>query len=232
MEENHVEIQIADRLAYMNVKSALIPQSNESVARTEFPAGVRPRMQSGTQKTHGRPPMAAVEIFAGYSMLQKRYDYSLYPFEPLSAGGGEVSISGNFNKWLAAEFALSGYYKNWSLPYIRGSCAIRDYSLMAGPRLNHGLLYARLLFGYEITKRHDYIVSTGNLSYEPHSGFASTFGAGIQKPLNGRFCLRAGIDYVVMLRHIYTGYSYPAEIWETQQSYRVSAGIVVKLGKR
>jgi hypothetical protein len=47
-----------------------------------------------------------------------------------NANGWEASLSGNFNKWLAAEADVAGYYKDY------GSVSVTDYSCGAGSRIN------------------------------------------------------------------------------------------------
>lgn len=47
-----------------------------------------------------------------------------------SANGWEASVSGNFNKWFAAEANVAGYYKTFSFTGV-GDIKVTDYSYAA-----------------------------------------------------------------------------------------------------
>ena len=56
--------------------------------------------------------MPKAEVFAGYSYLN--IDTNKLTSRQSTNGWG-TSVSANFNKWLAAEFDLSGYYKSYGV---------------------------------------------------------------------------------------------------------------------
>jgi hypothetical protein len=146
--------------------------------------------------------------------------------------GWEASVSGNFNRYFAVEFSANGYYKSLNVAdYIPVAdlqtlgisptlnIAIRDYSYLAGPRFNYGPVFGHALLGANSLSGS----ALGNSVSE--TGFAGAFGGGIQIPLNNRYSFRAGADYV------FSRYNIVVFSW-TQNNFRVSAGIVINIGKR
>jgi hypothetical protein len=90
-----------------------------------------------------------VDVFGGYSYLNADINDL---GSRKSANGWEAAASGNFNKWLAAEFDVSGYYRTETLdltPVGLGTVDIKlkDYSYVAGPRLNFKPIFVHALLG-------------------------------------------------------------------------------------
>jgi hypothetical protein len=133
-----------------------------------------------------------------------------------NANGWEASISGNFNKWFAAEADVSGYYKNYDVAGV--SVAVRDYSYLAGPRVNFKPLFFHALIGGDHLSGSVLGVSASQ------DGLAGAFGGGAQWRFSRRLSLRASADYVFTRHNILGGSSV------TQNNVRASVGIIYSFG--
>jgi len=155
------------------------------------------------------------DLFGGYSYLN--IDTNGLTSRQ-SANGWEASISGNFNKWFAAEAAVSGYYKTYDILGVR--VAVSDYSYVAGPRVNFKPLFVHAMIGGDH-------LSAGALGASAsQDGLAGAFGGGVQWRLTGQISFRTSADYVFSRRNILGGSSV------TQNNFRASVGIVYSFGKR
>ena len=152
-----------------------------------------------------------VEVFGGYSYLN--IDTNNLTSRQ-NANGWETSVSGNFNKWLAAEFDVSGYYKTYS------GVRVTDYSYLAGPRLNFRLLFVHGLLGGDH-------LNGSVLGYSAsQDSLAGAIGGGVQLPFTRLMSFRASADYVFSRHNILGGPSV------TQNNFRVSSGVVFTFGGR
>ena len=153
------------------------------------------------------------DVFGGYSYLN--IDTNGLSSRQ-SANGWETSVSGNFNKWLAAETSMSGYYKNYDVLGI--NVAVRDYSYVAGPRVNFKPLFVHALIGGDH-------LSAGALGASAsQDGLAGAFGGGLQSRFSRQLSFRTSADYVFSRHNILGGSSV------TQNNFRVSVGIVYGFG--
>jgi opacity protein-like surface antigen len=162
-----------------------------------------------------------VDVFGGYSYLNADINDL---GSRKSANGWEAAASGNFNKWLAAEFDVSGYYRTETLdltPVGLGTVDIKlkDYSYVAGPRLNFKPIFVHALLGGDHLS-----ASTQGFSRSQDS-FAGAFGGGVQWKIAGPWSIRASGDYVFTRHNILGG---PQSF--TQNNVRASAGIVYSFG--
>jgi len=140
-----------------------------------------------------------------------------------SANGWEAGASGNFNKWFGVEFSGSGYYKNYDIdltPLGLGTIAVkvRDYSYVAGPRLNYKMVFVHGMVGG------DHLSGSASGYSASQDGLAGVFGGGIQQKVAGSWALRVSADYIFSRHNIFGGSSY------TQNNYRASAGIAYVFG--
>ena len=155
------------------------------------------------------------DLFGGYSYLN--IDTNGLTSRQ-NANGWEASISGNFNKWFAAEADVAGYYKNYDIEGVNVS--VSDYSYGAGPRINFKQVFVHALIGGDH-------LSGGALGIsESQDSLAGAFGGGLQWRVSGPFSVRAGADYVFSRHNILGGPSV------TQNNVRASVGIVYSFGGR
>jgi hypothetical protein len=153
------------------------------------------------------------DLFGGYSYLN--IDTNGLSSRQ-SASGWEASVSSNFNKWFAAEAAVSGYYKSYDVLGI--NVAVRDYSYVAGPRVNFKPLFVHALVGGDH-------LSAGALGASAsQDGLAGAFGGGLQWRFSRQLSFRTSADYVFSRHNILGGSSV------TQNNFRVSVGIVYGFG--
>ena len=172
------------------------------------------------------PTIPAAEVFVGYSYLN--FDTNGLTNSRRSANGWEASVSGNLNQWFALELAVSGYYKNYNyytgnasgLPSFITVSYYRDYSYLAGPRLNYGPVFVHALFGG------DRLSGSALGTPAAQTGFAGALGGGIQWPLNDLCAFRVGADYTFSNHNFLSGSSV------TNNNFRASVGIVFNLGNK
>jgi membrane-associated protease RseP (regulator of RpoE activity) len=160
------------------------------------------------------------EIFGGYSYLNVDTNELT---SRQNAHGWQTAVSGNFNKWLAAEFDISGYYKNYTLSISALEplpIKFRDYSYLAGPRLNFRPFFVHALLGG------DHLSASALGSGASQDGFAGAFGGGVIIPIKGHIGFRFSADYVFSRHNVTGGPSV------TQNNMRASAGIVFTFGGR
>jgi len=154
-----------------------------------------------------------MDLFGGYSYLN--IDTNGLSSRQ-NANGWEASVSGNFNKWFAAEAAVSGYYKNYDVLGV--NVAVQDYSYVAGPRVNFKPLFVHALIGGDH-------LSAGALGASAsQDGLAGAFGGGLQWRFSRQLSFRTSADYVLSRHNILGGSSV------TQNNFRVSVGIVYGFG--
>lgn len=155
------------------------------------------------------------DLFGGYSYLN--IDTNGLTSRQ-SANGWEASISGNFNKWFAAEADVAGYYKSYNIEGINVS--VSDYSYGAGPRINVKQVFLHALIGGDH-------LSGGALGVSAsQDSLAGAFGGGLQWRVSGPFSVRVGADYVFTRHNILGGSSV------TQNNVRASVGIAYSFGGR
>jgi opacity protein-like surface antigen len=163
-----------------------------------------------------------VEVFGGYSYLN--FDTNDLTSRQ-SANGWESAVSGNFNKWFAAEGDFSRYYKTYSLDLTAldlGSVSVNvnDFSFLAGPRVNVRPAFFHALFGVDHLKG-------SALGYSAsQDSFAAAFGGGIQWNVAPQWAVRASGDYVLTHHNIFG----PIGSSFTQNNIRATVGIAYVFG--
>ncbi len=151
------------------------------------------------------------DLFGGYSYGS--IDTNGLTKSRQSINGWETSISGNFNKWFAAEADVAGYYKNYS------GVSVTDYSYGAGPRFNFKPIFVHALIGG------DHLTGSASGISLSQDSLAGAFGGGVQQKVSGPFSIRASADHVFTRHNILGGPSV------TQNNVRVSVGIVYSFGR-
>ena len=160
------------------------------------------------------------DLFAGYSYLN--IDTNGLSSRQ-SANGWEAGVSGNFNKWLAVEGDVSGYYETYSINLSDlglGTLDVKvtDYSFAGGPRINLRPIFIHALFGG------DHLTGSAFGFSQSQDSFAGLVGGGVQWKVRGPLSVRASADYVFTRHNIFGG---PAV---TQNNYRAGVGIVYSFG--
>jgi hypothetical protein len=156
------------------------------------------------------------DVFGGYSYLN--IDTNGLTSRQ-SANGWEAAASGNFNRWFAVEFDVSGYYKTYSIPTI-ADVKVRDYSYVGGPRLNFRPFFVHALLGG------DHLSGSAMGYSASQDGLAGAFGGGVQQKVSGPWSVRVSADYVFSRHNIFGGPSY------TQNNFRAGVGIAYSFGSR
>lgn len=169
-------------------------------------------VQPGTFKPE-REGFGRTDIFVGYSYLNADFNGLV---DRQSANGWEASVAFSPIKFLAIEGDGAGYYR----PSVLGtSLDVRDYSFMAGPRVNLGPVFVHALFGFDN-------LGASYLGYsDSQMSFATALGGGIQsKPFARHFAIRSSADYVLTRHNILGGTAV------MQNNFRVGGGIVFVFG--
>ena len=134
-----------------------------------------------------------------------------------SANGWEGGVSMTLDKPLALELEGSGYYT--SLNTGTGASGVRDFYLLAGPRINLKQMFVRALFGGDHLS--DNIFNQNVLA----QGFAAAMGGGIDRRIKGRWSLRASADYLLSRHSVFSSSAI------TQNNFRVSVGLSYTFGR-
>jgi opacity protein-like surface antigen len=160
------------------------------------------------------------EVFGGYSFLNIDTN-GLTSRQNLN--GWEAAVSGNFNRFYAAEFDVSGYYKNYgvdlsSLGLGTLNVKVDDYAFLGGPRWNVRPTFFHILLGG------DHLTGSALGFSRSQNGFAGAFGGGVEAKVSGNWSVRASADYLFSRHNIFGGRPY------TQNNFRVGVGIAYSFG--
>jgi hypothetical protein len=177
-------------------------------------------------------PLAAIaqeaypraEVFGGYSFFRANPD-------GMNLQGWEASVTGNITKWFGVEGDFSGHYGSprvfgFDVPFVD----VSSHTFMAGPKLTYHsekvAPFAHFLIGAARASTRAFGFSVSD------EALATAIGGGIDINLNKTIAIRA-IQADYLMTHFKTG----AEIAfsgfdERQNNFRLSAGLVIKLGNR
>lgn len=153
------------------------------------------------------------ELFAGYSYLHLDGGVSktlgfLFP-RGGSANGWNVSISGNVNRWFGVVADFSGHSGVYPLRFNR-------HSFLFGPKLSiryeRFTPFAQALFG----------VAHDDDIFKIDTAFALTAGGGVDLSVSKRFAARL----------IQVEYARSTSFAVAENNVRISAGLVLRFGKR
>ncbi|HZR66068.1 MAG TPA: outer membrane beta-barrel protein [Terriglobales bacterium] len=155
-----------------------------------------------------------IEIFGEYSFLS--IDTKGISSRQ-SANGWEAGVAMTLDKYLAVEFEGSGYYT--SLTGSTGTSNVRDFYLLAGPRINLKPIFVRALFGGDHLSDN---VFNGNVLAQ---GFAAAIGGGVDRRIKGRWSFRASADYVLSRHSVFSTSAM------RQNNFRTSVGLAYTIGR-
>jgi len=176
------------------------------------------------------------EIFLGYSYLSA--DWVGLSSDRQNTNGWQVSLSTPMNRYFALDYDVSGNYA--TVDYATGGAyglpptvdmAVRDYSIFFGPRINYGPLFVHAMIGGDC-------LLGRTLGYsESEWSLAGAFGGGAQFSISKRFAFRASADYTLTKHDIFGNPVYQEGDYQyypslTQNNFRLTAGLVIKLGSR
>lgn len=153
-----------------------------------------------------------MEVFGGFSYLNAGTS-ALTARQNVVGFEGSVSI--NLNRWVGGEANFSGYYKTITIVNV-ATVAFRDYSAMAGPRINMHKAFFHALVGI------DHLVGSTNfygVSSASDNTLAGAAGGGVQWNMTRQLALRTSADYVMSR---FGGVM--------QNNFRVTLGIVFEVG--
>jgi hypothetical protein len=177
-------------------------------------------LQSGLASAQDFPRF---EVFGAYSYLI----YDISTAAHTNKNGWEASFAYNFNRRLAVEADVSGYYRYDYFEHLWTSHSQNHFYLL-GPRFNHGMLFGHALFGAGHFGGHSTFHTEPGPS-ESADGFAMAFGGGVEKKIARHFAVRGGADW---LFDRFSFPSFPHAVSLNQNSFRLNAGMVYVFGGR
>jgi len=155
-----------------------------------------------------------VEVFGGYSYLRADADD-----DGINLHGWNASIAGNVNKWLGVAADFSGHYGS---PF---DVDVQNYLFLIGPRVSFRqnatvTPFVHALFGAAYSRAS--VRVGGTKITDTDSAFAMIAGGGLDLKLHPNLAVRLfQADYVL------TRFAD-----DTQNNFRLSTGLVIRLGNR
>ena len=134
-------------------------------------------------------------------------------------GGWDVSVTENINRWFGGTLDISGHY---SAPEVSGTKnRQRTYSILYGPRLSYrrpwGSPFAHVLLG--VAHAQVKVTPTGPRASD--LSFATAIGGGLDWNFRGKTAIRL----------LQAEYLRANALGANQNSFRISAGIILYLGR-
>ncbi len=157
---------------------------------------------------------APVEVFSGYSFLS--IDTKGVSSRQ-GANGWEAGLAMRLDKSLAVEFEGSGYYTTYAS--AAGISNVRDFYLLAGPRVGFKSIFVRALFGG------DHLTDNTFSSSVFAHGFAGSIGGGVNRRVAGPWSIRTSVDYVFSRHSVFNSTPF------TQNNFRTSVGLSYSFGR-
>jgi len=166
------------------------------------------------------------EFFGGYSFL---YADTNGLTTRRSAHGWSGSAAVNLNRWFAAEGAVSGHYKNnvdFSAVFP-GAVSVNTgvFSFLTGPRINVRPWFVHALVGV------DHLIGVQPGISGTQNSLAAALGGGAQWDLSPHWAVNTSVDYVLTRHNFATVFGPSSLPTQSQHNVRVSAGVVLKLGR-
>jgi opacity protein-like surface antigen len=179
-----------------------------------------------------------VEVFTGYSFMSAGFPFSTDPAAGNARGvlnGWNFSATVDANRWLGVVADFGGYYGSATKTdsFKPANCVLctgnvtgilhNMYTFTAGPQLTvrheNLSIFAHALFGGAHIKEDlvSFVTPSASVS---STNFAFLVGAGADITLSQRFALR-----------IQPGYLKTEILSRTQNNFRLSAGVVFRLGQ-
>jgi len=171
-----------------------------------------------------QPEYPKAEIFGGYSFFRANPD-------GINLHGWNASVTGNITHWFGVEGDFSGHYGSpnvfgFTVPYVD----VNSHTFMAGPKLTYRAEsvapFAHFLIGAARASTGAFGASVAD------TALAAVVGGGIDIRLNDSLSIRA-----IQADYLMTRFKTGPQIFfsgfdERQNNFRLSAGIVIKLGNR
>ncbi len=163
------------------------------------------------------------EVFGGYSFFRANPD-------ALNLHGWNASVTGNISSWLGVEGDFSGHYGSprvfgIGIPYVD----VSSHTFMAGPKFSYRTEsvtpFAHFLIGGARASTGAFGVTVSD------TALATVVGGGIDININDTFAIRAVQADYLMTRFKTNPQIFFSGLDERQNNFRISAGIVIKLGK-
>jgi opacity protein-like surface antigen len=166
------------------------------------------------------------EVFGGYSYFRANPD-------EMNLHGWEASVAANITNWFGVEGDFSGHYGSptiygFEIPYV--DVNVNSYTFMAGPKLTYrsGSIapFGHFLIGAARA-------STGAYGYSlSDTALAAAVGGGIDINLSKSVAIRAIQADYLMTRFQTGSQLFFSGFDDRQNNFRLSAGLVLKLGNR
>ncbi|HMV48754.1 MAG TPA: outer membrane beta-barrel protein [Blastocatellia bacterium] len=160
------------------------------------------------------------EIFGGYSYLRFNPDG---PDNSLDMNGWNASAAVNFTKYAGIVADFSGHYDDFS--FVGGKADISGYLFLVGPRFSLRK-YERLTpFGHVLLGAARAHLSTQTIAgkiKDSDSAFAMAIGGGLDAKLTKNLAVR-----IIQTDYVLTRFDD-----DTQNSLRISTGLVLRLGNQ
>ena len=163
-----------------------------------------------------------VEVFGGYSYLRTDEDFLL---DNLDLHGWNTSVTGNINSWFGLKGDFSGHYNDYQIsPGVRAD--ISGHLFLAGPQFTHRKSdvwqpFVHVLVG--AARQHISVPTATGRTKATDTAFAMALGGGLDAHVAKHLAVRLfQTDYV--LTTFDNGFD------DTQHNFRLSTGLVLRLG--
>ncbi len=186
--------------------------------------------------------LSRTEIGAGYTYASMDQNVSFGSTGRLNSNGWNTGVTLGLDKWFGLEFNFANVRHSESdstvvsgIGTVQVSASEKHSTFVAGPRfiLDRGRArpFVHALLGID----HESLSASGSSSGDSFSdsvsdnSFASVLGGGVELVLSKHCALTGGADYL-LTRHKTPDFVDIPFIRGTQHNFRVSAGIVFRLG--
>ena len=224
-------------------------QPGKASAQLSSDEGLSTAETSGSQTSASQTSLqgwSKIELGTGYSFASVDRNVGFGDPARINANGWDLTSTLDVNPWLSAEFNFANVIHSNSssvlspdLGVISGSASERHYTYTFGPRfvLNRGVFrpYAHVLVGAD-HQTQTVTASAGGFSVNQRlsdNAFAAMIGGGLEMPITRHLGLSAEGDYL-LTRHAppaaFTTLLGISSDAVTQNSFRASVGIVLRLG--
>lgn len=171
-----------------------------------------------------QPEYPNVEIFGGYSFFRANPD-------GINLNGWEASVTGNITHYFGIEGNFGGHYGSPNIYGIDIPYAdVTHHTFMVGPKLTYRsdrvAPFAHFLIGAARAGTGAFGASISD------TALATVLGGGIDIHLNDSLAIRAFQADYLMTRFKTSPQIFFSGFDERQNNFRLSAGLVIKLGNR
>jgi hypothetical protein len=181
------------------------------------PAFIQPVPPLNTLSTNEHPmsKLSDGDVFFGFSYASADFN-GLVPRQNMI--GFESSSAVAFKKWtnvkLSAEGSASGFYDTQNTYWA----SLHNYTFAGGLRVDNGPVFVHYLVGVS----HLTASSTAYEVSASQNALAMVIGGGFQFKVAGPLAFRTSVDYIMTRHDVFAP--------DTQNNFRVSAGLVFRVG--